>query len=58
MSDEHLNRGDSITCPKCHMTSYNPNDIEWGFCGNCHGYTSPVDPVATARRVLRDSRKP
>lgn len=29
----------SITCPKCSMTSYNPNDIAWGYCGNCHEYT-------------------
>lgn len=31
----------SITCPKCRMTSYNPNDIEQGYCGNCHDWTSP-----------------
>ncbi len=26
----------SITCPRCGMTSYNPNDIEQRYCGNCH----------------------
>lgn len=31
----------SITCPVCRMTSYNPNDIVYGYCGNCHDYTSP-----------------
>lgn len=31
----------SITCPVCHMTSYNPNDIREGYCGNCHNWTSP-----------------
>jgi hypothetical protein len=29
----------NITCPVCGMTSYNPNDIEQGFCGNCHDWT-------------------
>ena len=23
------------------MTSYNPNDIAEGYCGNCHDWTSP-----------------
>lgn len=22
------------------MTSYSPGDIEHGYCGNCHAYTS------------------
>lgn len=30
----------SVTCPKCSMTSYNPNDIVHGYCGNCHDWTS------------------
>ena len=29
----------SITCPKCGMTSFNPNDIREGYCGNCHDWT-------------------
>jgi hypothetical protein len=29
----------SITCPRCLMTSYNPNDIREGYCGNCHDWT-------------------
>lgn len=29
----------SITCPVCRMTSYNPNDIREGYCGNCHDWT-------------------
>lgn len=36
-----LSQVDSITCPICHMTSYNPNDIREGFCGNCHDWTTP-----------------
>lgn len=26
----------SYTCPRCEMTSYNRNDIEHQYCGNCH----------------------
>lgn len=33
----------SINCPRCGMTSYHPNDIEAGYCGKCHWWTS--DPV-------------
>jgi len=25
-----------ITCPRCGMTSYNPNDIRERYCGACH----------------------
>jgi hypothetical protein len=30
-----------ITCPHCSRTSRNPHDIEQGYCGNCHDWTSP-----------------
>lgn len=26
----------SIKCPKCRLVSYNTNDIQHKFCGNCH----------------------
>lgn len=55
MSDRLFDRGDSITCPICAMTSHHPTDVEMGYCGNCHAYTSPVDPVARARRFLREA---
>jgi len=32
---------ESITCPECGMTSYHPKDIEEGYCGNCHDWTTP-----------------
>ena len=32
---------DSITCPRCGMTSHHPADVEQGYCGNCHDWTSP-----------------
>jgi hypothetical protein len=28
----------SITCLKCNRTSYNINDIENKYCGNCHEF--------------------
>jgi hypothetical protein len=37
----------SFTCPKCGMTSFNPNDLREGYCGNCHDWTAPrhTEPV-------------
>lgn len=29
----------SFTCPKCGMTSHNPNDAREGYCGKCHDWT-------------------
>lgn len=26
------------TCPKCGMTSYNPEDEKNKYCGNCHRF--------------------
>ena len=31
----------SVTCPRCGMTSFNENDVEQGYCGNCHDWTTP-----------------
>jgi len=28
----------SITCPTCHLTSYNPSDIRENYCGFCHQF--------------------
>jgi hypothetical protein len=47
----------SFTCPQCHVTSYNPNDVEWGFCGNCHAYTGYVDPLMKAKRFIEESEQ-
>jgi hypothetical protein len=33
----------SITCPACGRTSYNPDDIREGYCGNCCSWTSSPD---------------
>lgn len=35
---------DSITCPRCGQTSYNPKDIEYRYCGACHQYHAFMDP--------------
>ena len=29
---------DSITCPKCEMTSHHPMDVKMEFCGNCKAF--------------------
>lgn len=29
----------SFTCPRCGRTSYNPNDVDEGYCGSCHDWT-------------------
>ena len=34
-----------ITCLRCGRTSYNSNDIEEGYCGNCHVYLPQQDYV-------------
>ena len=47
----------SITCPVCDRTSYNPNDIEWGYCGYCHAYTGVVDPMMKARRFVEETKR-
>ena len=30
-----------IFCGWCHKTSYNPNDIKFLYCGNCHHFFDP-----------------
>jgi hypothetical protein len=35
-----------ITCPRCGMTSSNPNDVANGYCGNCRDFTSAPEVVS------------
>lgn len=42
---------DSITCPRCGRTSYNPNDVKAGYCGWCHWWTS--DPLLGSPETMR-----
>lgn len=48
---------ESITCPVCKMTSYNPTDIEMGYCGNCCAYTGVVNPLMKAKRFIEETRR-
>lgn len=38
----------SITCPTCHLVSYNPSDIRERYCGYCHRFHD--EPIPEARR--------
>lgn len=31
----------SITCPRCSATSHDPTDVQEGYCGRCHDWTTP-----------------
>jgi hypothetical protein len=33
---------EAYTCPKCDRISYNPNDVFYGYCGNCHEFNEPL----------------
>ena len=46
---------ESFTCPRCGRTSYHPEDIRWGYCGNCHDYTRAE---RTERSILFDTSLP
>ncbi len=35
--------GASITCPRCGMTSHNPKDVLYRYCGNCHQFHDPME---------------
>lgn len=46
----------SICCPRCRMVSFNLNDMERRYCGNCHEFheglrTNEMDPDATLREL-------
>ena len=41
----------SYTCPVCKMTSYNPNDIQHRYCGNCHRFEARSRDELELRRV-------
>ena len=40
----------AIRCCICNMTSYNENDIEQKYCGNCHQFHNILE-------FLRDNEK-
>lgn len=43
---------DSLTCPHCGYTSYNPHDITERYCGHCHIFLA--DQLSETRRDLED----
>lgn len=43
---------ESITCPRCGMTSHNENDVREGYCGNCHDWTRPQSWYGTLQMPL------
>jgi hypothetical protein len=36
----------AFTCPRCGMTSRNPDDVREGYCGACHDWTREVGTLA------------
>lgn len=32
-----------FTCPECNMTSYDPCDAHYSYCGNCHKFTDVTE---------------
>lgn len=37
----------SITCPKCEMTSHNPNDVKFGWCAKCELFIYSINHSGT-----------
>ena len=37
---------ETFTCPKCGMTSYNPNDAKYLYCENCHEFVGQMLTLA------------
>lgn len=36
-----LREGRAVRCPRCGATSHHPMDVQEGYCGRCHDWTSP-----------------
>lgn len=45
---------DYFTCPRCGMTSHNPNDVAEGYCGNCHDHTGKTEASELLKILLTD----
>jgi hypothetical protein len=59
-----------ITCPVCNMTSHNPHDVRWGYCGKCQTTTNGLvcktkcthmklgewshNPIVTDKPIIRN----
>ncbi len=53
--DRGIRDGLAIRCPECHMVSWNPNDVRWGYCGMCHQYTGAPE-WALMKEALQDQQ--
>lgn len=42
----------NFTCPRCHRTTYNPTDVEQGYCGGCHDWTRPKPGTLPVRFLV------
>jgi hypothetical protein len=40
----------AFTCPRCGRSSQHPDDAKEGYCGACHDYTGPGNPMDTPPR--------
>lgn len=53
------NEGASITCLRCGMTSWHPQDVEHLYCGKCHTFHAPAgslyltDPMYRLLNAIR-----
>lgn len=45
-----MNAPESITCPTCGRTSFNPNDVRERYCGNCRQWQDQVELAAQLER--------
>jgi len=46
-----------IWCPRCHMPSFNPNDIEKKFCGHCNAFHDQLDQLPPYEFPKKGRRK-
>lgn len=52
---------DSLTCPRCGMTTHHPVDITEGYCGKCNDWTSEAGgsgrPIAATTPASKDRQE-
>lgn len=42
----------TITCPRCGSKSGHPQDLQHGYCGNCHDFTSNAKTAQLIARLV------
>jgi hypothetical protein len=51
----------AFTCPICGMTSHNPNDEKYRYCGSCHLFMDDVElffDIDKLREAFREGKRP